>query len=52
MARMIHLYIVVNDETAQNIVESVLETALSDYHWDITDVEEGMADDEDDDELL
>jgi hypothetical protein len=44
--KMIHLYIVVEDEAAQDIVESVLHTALADYHWDITDVEEGMADEE------
>lgn len=40
MAKMIHLYVVVPDDQAQDRVEDLLEQALADYHWDITEVEE------------
>ncbi len=44
--RMIHLYIVVEDDDAVESVKLKLDDTLADYHWDITDVEEGMADEE------
>ena len=42
--KMIHLYIVVKDDDAVEAVEQKLDAALADYHWDITEVEDGMAD--------
>ena len=38
--KMIHLYIVVEDDQAVENVKLKLEETLADYHWDITDVEE------------
>ena len=40
MKKMIHLYIVVENDNEQEQVETVLDQALTDYHWDITDIEE------------
>jgi hypothetical protein len=38
--KMIHLYIVVEDDAAVEAVEHKLADTLSTYHWDITDVED------------
>ena len=42
--KMIHLYIVVEDDDAVDAVEQKLTDALSTYHWDITDVEDSEED--------
>jgi len=41
--KMIHLYIVVEDDAAVETVQAKLDETLADYHWDITDIEEGMS---------
>jgi hypothetical protein len=41
--KMIHLYIVVEDDEAVENVKLNLDETLADVHWDITDIEEGMS---------
>jgi len=41
--KMIHLYIVVEDDAAVESIKLKLDETLADVHWDITDVEEGMS---------
>ena len=41
--KMIHLYIVVEDDEAVENVKLKLDQTLAEVHWDITDIEEGMS---------
>jgi translation elongation factor EF-1beta len=47
--KMIHLYIVVDDDHAdsvENFITQTLDNNSEVQHWDITDIEHGMADEE------